>query len=197
MMKLRHAAVLALAVVAFGACKKKQPAAAPAPTMAEDTAAMRRAREQARADSIAAARRAEEERAARERAAAVARVREALADKVYFEFDSDALTDESQDKLRTKVAILQANPTLDIRVAGHTDARGSTEYNLALGQRRAESVRDFITGFGISGDRVTTISYGEEQPAVEGETESAYSQNRRAEFVITGGEITTAPPEVR
>lgn len=196
-MKFRHAAVLAFAAVALGACKKKQPpTVTPAPAATDDDAA-RRAREQARADSIAAAERTIRERSDRARTASLARVREVLSDIVYFEYDSEQLNAEAQDKLRTKAAIMRVNPTLQIRIEGHADQRGSTEYNLALAQRRAESVRDFLAGYGITADRVTTLSYGEERPAVEGEGEDAWVRNRRAEFSITGGDITTAPPEVQ
>jgi len=197
MMKLRQVAVFALAAIAVGACHKKKPVETGPVPMAEDTAAARRARDQARADSLAAAQRAERDRQQREQAAAVARVREALSDIVYFDYDSDQLTSDAQAKLQTKAAILRVNPTLQIRVEGHADQRGSTEYNLALGQRRAQSVKDFLASYGISGDRVTTISYGDLRPLVEGDTEEAYARNRRAEFAITGGEVTTVPPEVR
>jgi len=199
-MKLRHAAVLALVAFSAGACKKKSPPAITAtPTAAStnDDAALRAAREQARRDSLAAAERAARETSERERVARAARVREALSDIVYFEYDSDQLTPEAQEKLRMKADILRANPSLQLQVAGHADERGSTEYNLALAQRRAETVRDFMTGYGIDTGRIGTISYGEERPIVEGTEESAWARNRRAEFSITGGEITTIPNEVR
>lgn len=195
-MRLRQVAVLSLAVLAFGACKKKEaPVAAPAPATTDDAAA----RERARADSIAAADRARREAEERERARAaeVARARETLTDVVYFEYDSEALTSEAENRLRTKAAILRANPGVQIRIAGHADERGSTEYNLALGQRRAESIRTFLTGYGIEEGRIATISYGEEMPAVEGTDESAWARNRRAEFEMTAGQISTVPAEVR
>lgn len=198
-MTLRRVAVLVLCAVAVGACKKKVPqtTVTPTPTATTDDAAARAAREAARRDSIAAAERAAREITERETVARVARAREALSDIVYFEYDSDQLTAEAQDKLRAKVAILRANPRLQLQVEGHTDERGSTEYNVSLGQRRAETVRDFIAGYGIETGRINTISYGEERPVTEGSTESAWSRNRRAEFAITGGEITTIPDEVR
>jgi peptidoglycan-associated lipoprotein len=157
----------------------------------------------ARADSIAAAELARrqaaerEERDARELRAAAARAQEVLANVVYFEYDSEQLNSEAEDRLRTKASIMRANPSLEIRVEGHADERGSTEYNLALGQRRAESVRAFMTGFGVNDNRISTISYGKERPAVEGSSESAYERNRRAEFAIVAGEVSAVPPEVR
>lgn len=196
-MRLRQVAVLSLALLAFGACRKREAPPVAPPPATDDAAA--RAREQARADSIAAAERMRREAEERERAAAaeVARARETLTQVIYFEYDSDQLTSEAEDRLRTKAGILRANPSVQLRIEGHADERGSTEYNLALGQRRAESVKNFIVGYGIDGGRIATISYGEEQPAVEGTTESAWSRNRRAEFEVTAGQIGTVPSEVR
>lgn len=193
-MTLRQVLVLVMAVTVISACRKREaPVDAPGPVAADNSDAAARAR----ADSIAAAERARREAEERDRAAGVARVREALSDIVYFEYDSNTLTSEAEGKLRVKAAILRANPGLEIRIDGHADERGSTEYNLALSQRRAETVRDFLTGYGIAATRISTIPYGEERPRVEGTGESVWAQNRRAEFAITGGQVTTVPPEVR
>ena len=135
--------------------------------------------------------------AERERRAQLARAQEVLTSVVYFDYDSDQLTAETEERLQMKASILRANPTMQLRVEGHADERGSTEYNLALGQRRAESVRTFLAGYGIQANRLGTISYGKERPAVEGSTETAWSRNRRAEFAVTAGEISAIPPEVR
>jgi len=192
-MKLRFVFVLALVmVVPITGCRRSAPAAAPAPAARNDDAAAR-----ARADSIAAAELARRQAEERERRAQMARAQEVLTSVVYFDYDSERLISETEDRLRTKASILRANPSLEMRVEGHADERGSTEYNLALGQRRAESVRSFLGGYGISTGRLSTISYGKERPAVEGSSESAWARNRRAEFVVTGGEITAVPPEVR
>lgn len=190
-MTLRQVLVFVLAITVISGCRRQEAAPAPAPVATDGSDAAARAR----ADSIAMAERArqEEERA---RAAAVARVRETLADIVYFDYDSNSLTPEAEAKLRVKAAILRANPTLEIRVDGHADERGSTEYNLALSQRRAETVRDFLTGYGIAATRISTIPFGEERPRVEGTGEAVWAQNRRAEFSITGGQVTVVPPEV-
>ncbi len=131
------------------------------------------------------------------RVAALSRVREELTDIVYFEYDSDQLTAEAEARLRAKAAIMRANRGVQLRVEGHADERGSTEYNLALAQRRAETVRNFLAGYGIESGRIGTLSYGKERPLVEGTGESVWARNRRAEFVITGGSVTTIPPEVR
>ena len=93
-----------------------------------------------------------------------------------------------------KVDILRANPNVTVRVEGHADERGSTEYNLALASRRADAVKTFFTGFGLDADRFPTVSYGEERPLVNRSDEAAWAQNRRAEFVITGGGGALTPP---
>lgn len=190
-MTLRQVAVLGLVGLTMTGCRKKEPQVTAAPAV--DSTAIFAERERARQDSIAAANRAREEAAARERAAAIARVRETLTDVVYFEYDSEQLTTDAEQRLQTKISILRANPTLRVRVEGHADERGSTEYNLALGQRRAETVKSYLQTYGIDASRIETLSYGEERPAVEGSSESAWQRNRRAEFAITGGDVTTIP----
>jgi peptidoglycan-associated lipoprotein len=193
-MTLRQVSILALVSLTLVGCKRRTPAdtMGPVPIANFDDAA----RDRARADSIAAAD-AARLRARQASAAEAARVREALTDLIYFEYDSDQLTLDSQERLQEKAAILRANPNIQLRIEGHADERGSTEYNLALGQRRAEAVRTFISGYGIGGGRLQTISYGKERPLVAGSGESAWSRNRRAEFVVTAGEVVNIPNEVR
>lgn len=103
---------------------------------------------------------------------------------VYFEFDKSALTPEAQATLAENARQLQQHPEAKIRIEGHCDERGTVEYNLALGQRRAISVRDYLNSFGISPDRITIISYGKERPVDPRHNEEAWAKNRRAEFVI-------------
>lgn len=186
--KFRLAPAALLAVVALAACSKKQPPPPPAPEPApvQDDGAARRAEEERlakeRADSIARA----EAEAARLRAEREAMMR-TLTQTVYFEFDSDALSDQARSLLDAKIGILNANGGIRIRVAGHADERGSDTYNMALGQRRAASVKRYLSQRGIGADRVEVISYGEERPAAQGNDEAAWSQNRRAEFEVTAG----------
>lgn len=192
--KLRSVATVALIALTAGGCKKKTPAEGPTPEAAFPAGVD--AGGQARADSLSL----ERERLARERdarEAASARARADLTEMIHFDYDSDDLTPRAQELLRAKAAILRDNPGVTLRVEGHADQRGSTEYNLALGQRRAEAVRDFLGGYGISADRVTTTSYGKERPLVEEDSETAYAQNRRAEFVMTGGELSAVPRDGR
>ncbi len=87
--------------------------------------------------------------------------------------------------LQRKVSVLREYPGIQLRLEGHCDERGSNEYNLALGQRRAESVRRYLMSYGIDASRFATISYGEERPLVDAQNEEAWAQNRRAEFMVT------------
>ena len=111
---------------------------------------------------------------------------------VRFDFDEAAITDEADRLLREKLPILLSSLNLLLRLEGHADERGSVEYNLALGSRRAESVRGFLAGLGISTDRLTTTSFGEERPVVNQSDAAAWAQNRRVEFVITGQPVVAA-----
>jgi peptidoglycan-associated lipoprotein len=162
-----------------------------------DTAAFRRAREDSlRALQEAEARRRAAEAEARSRAAAEAleSARAALTAAVYFDFDASTIRDDSKELLDKKVALLRANPDLRLRIEGNTDERGSEEYNLALGMRRAQAARQYITGFGIDAARLATMSNGEDKPADPGHDEDAWAKNRRDDFVITaGGERLTLP----
>jgi peptidoglycan-associated lipoprotein len=182
---------LLLAIAALAACGKK-PETAPAPEpppVNQDSIDAARARadsiaaaEAARRDSIARAQ-AEADRLRAEHQAALA----TLTAPIYFDYDSDALTSQASAGLDAKLGVLNANPDTRIRIAGNTDERGSDEYNLALGQRRAAQAKRYLTQRGIADARIDIISYGEERPAADGHDESAWSQNRRDEFELTSG----------
>jgi peptidoglycan-associated lipoprotein len=101
---------------------------------------------------------------------------------VYFEYDSAQLTDESKEVLRQNAQWLREHAQIEVQVQGHCDERGTVEYNFNLGQRRAEAVKSFLVNLGVTADRIHTISYGEERPAVEGHNEEAWRLNRRVEF---------------
>src|SRR5207245_10761872 len=96
--------------------------------------------------------------------------------------------------LDERVALLQANPALRTRNSGHCDERGSDEYNLALGNRRATAAKQYVVSHGIDGSRIETVSYGEERPLASGHDEGAWAQNRRDEFeILSGGENLKQP----
>ncbi|MBT8436738.1 MAG: peptidoglycan-associated lipoprotein Pal [Gammaproteobacteria bacterium] len=110
----------------------------------------------------------------------------ALANRtIYFEFDSAKLTSESIQILETHGSFVAGNGEVSVRLEGHADERGSREYNIALGDRRAQSVRRVLLFQGASADQVETVSYGEEEPAMQGHTEEAWSKNRRVELIYT------------
>ena len=103
---------------------------------------------------------------------------------VYFGFDSAELSDRAQATLDRQAAFLNVNPALVVIVEGHADERGTREYNLALGDRRATAVRDYMLAKGLNSARIRTVSYGKERPAVSGSNEDAWEKNRRAATVL-------------
>lgn len=105
-----------------------------------------------------------------------------IAEKVYFEFDRAEIKPEGREILTRKAPIIKNRPKIKVLVEGHCDERGTPEYNMALGDRRAKAAQKFLVNLGVSASQLETISYGEERPAVMGHNESAWSQNRRAEF---------------
>ena len=102
---------------------------------------------------------------------------------VYFDYDAAALSREAKSSLQANAALLKNSPGVRVEIQGHCDERGTAEYNLALGKRRAESARRYLLDLGVDSSQLMTTSYGEEQPAVRGSSESAWSQNRRDDFV--------------
>ncbi len=103
---------------------------------------------------------------------------------IYFAFDRYSLRAEAKATLRSNADTLRADEGMRIEIQGNCDERGSEEYNLALGMRRAETARRYLMDLGIDGSRLSTISFGEENPAVRGRNESAWAKNRRGDFVI-------------
>lgn len=109
---------------------------------------------------------------------------QAAKDRVFFGFDKSSLTSEAVNTLKAQAEWLQANPDTNVIVEGHTDDRGTREYNLALGERRAVAVKNYLISRGVDAERIKTISYGKERPAVVGANEAAWAQNRRAVTVV-------------
>lgn len=106
-------------------------------------------------------------------------------EQIYFAFDSHALSREARDTLVKNARVMKADPEVKMRIEGHCDERGSDGYNLALGEKRASTAMQYLTTLGITPDRLTIVSYGEEKPAAPAHDEEAWSRNRRDEFVIT------------
>lgn len=180
MREMKVTVLLVAGVLTLGACGRRpepEPPAPPPPPAAPaaptaDTAAERMAREAAA-------------RAAAQRE--IERKRGVLTEMVFFDYDMAEIRSDARSALDAKVQILREEPGVRLQIQGHADERGSTEYNMALGLRRAEAVKAYFVNFGLSADRFTTISFGEERPMVRDSNESAWARNRRAEFSITSG----------
>ena len=101
---------------------------------------------------------------------------------IYFDFDKSDLRADAREGLQSNATYLKGNSAVQVTIAGNTDERGSNEYNLALGKRRAEAAYKYLVDLGVDSSRMTTVSYGEEKPAVEGHNELAWAKNRRDDF---------------
>ena len=107
-----------------------------------------------------------------------------VGDRVLFGYDSSELDDEDRSVLDNQAEFLNQNPSLQVTIEGHCDERGTREYNLALGEKRASSVKDYLTSLGINSDRISVVSYGKERPQVLGSNKAAWSMNRRSVTTI-------------
>ena len=178
MMKRLGFALLLIMVMAmsFG-CAKKQvgvtPETAPEPAVVEAPADD--------STSTMSAAQAAEAQLAEEMAAAAVVMAEA---PVYFDFDKFDIKPEFRTILQHNAMVLKKYPEMRILIAGHTDSRGTSEYNLALGERRARAVQDYLIVLGVPATQLEIVSYGEEHPAVQGANETAWAKNRRAEFQL-------------
>jgi len=105
---------------------------------------------------------------------------------VFFQYDASTLSTDAQDALATTASWLKSHPQYNLLIEGHTDERGTEQYNLALGDRRANTARDYLSTLGIDSGRLRTVSYGEERPFNQGSGDMAWAENRRAHFVLTG-----------
>jgi peptidoglycan-associated lipoprotein len=193
--RLAPIGALAALTVFTDACRRQRiETPGPQTTTSVDTSF----REGAMRDSIARAERIRQQafedsvRAARARDTDV--LRNTLREVIHFDFDESDLRDDARSRLDAKLPILLANPGVALRISGHADERGSDEYNLALGQRRAAAAKRYLTERGVPGGRIETVSFGEEQPVASGGDESAFAANRRAEFEITAGADRLARP---
>ncbi len=118
-----------------------------------------------------------------------------LGNVIHFDYDQDAIKAEDRPILDRKAAILKANPTLRIRISGHADERGSDEYNLVLGNKRALAAKNYLMAQGVDAARIDITSFGEERPVDSGSNEAAWAKNRRDEFEIIAGGDRLVPPK--
>ena len=161
---MRTTTVLVISLLALGACKKQAPPPEPVVEAPPPPPEPEQTEEEAVAEMVR------------------------NFQKVHFEFDQATLADASKAALQANAEIMQKHVGLRVEIQGHADERGTTEYNLALGQKRATAIRDHMSSMGVAPSRLTIVSYGEERPAVSGSGESAWSENRRAEFRVLAGD---------
>ena len=162
MASISRSLLIAGAVIALSACAKKEPVAPPPPppetaqpvTAPEPTGPVKGSQE----DFLASV----------------------SSDSIYFDTDKYDVDMEDQQTLRSQAQWLMANPTVNVTVEGHCDERGTRDYNLALGERRANAAKNYLASLGVDAARITTISYGKERPVALGSDEQAWAQNRRA-----------------
>jgi peptidoglycan-associated lipoprotein len=177
--------LLAAALTSTG-CSKQKPATAPGPdTTVADTSG------QIQDESLGGG--GHSDRLGRSRRGVSDRARaygpEGIAfesEDVFFDYDQATLTAESSNLLQKKADFIKKHPEVQITIEGHCDQRGSSDYNLGLGQRRADSVKNYLQDLGIAGNRLATVSYGKEQPLDPGMTEAAWARNRRGHLVVGG-----------
>ncbi len=190
---VKLAVVASAAAICLVACAKKEPPKTE-PTVENAPAEAAPAAEQAapNADSLAAEQaRLEAERLAAERARLEAErarlealINQIMSEDVYFDFDRSELTEKAKELLAQVGELLIKEERFTITIEGHTDARGTEDYNFTLGAKRAMKVKEFLAAYGIDSKRMESVSYGKEAPKVEGSNEEAYSQNRRANFRV-------------
>lgn len=189
-MRLKQLAISLAIAMAAGACHHAPPAVAVQPQV--DTSALEQARQDsiARAEEAARAREAAARRAEQRRADSLAalqrkseEISEELAAMIHFDFDKAMLRAGDVQVLDEKLPILRDNPQLRIRIAGNCDERGSDEYNLALGNRRAISAKQYLVAHGIDASRIEVVSYGKEKPIDPDHTEEAWAKDRNDQFL--------------
>lgn len=194
---MKHFAKLAIVSCVAGfalvACSNNNPpetnpAPAPAPVAAPapvEQAAPALEQPAPNADSLAAEQaRLEAERLEAERARLEALINQIMSEDVYFDFDRSELTEKAKELLAQVGELLLKENRFTLTIEGHTDARGTEDYNFTLGAKRAMKVKEFLNAYGIDSKRMESVSYGKEAPKAQGDSEEAYSQNRRANFRV-------------
>ena len=183
MVAFRHGGlIVAASLVVVGGCSRKRPAAAPSTENVVTSNAPR-----AGSPSPPHEPRTSSSDSAASNGERIAAARALLTARVYFNYDQANLTPEAMRVLSFKLPVLTAYPSVVLLLSGHADERGSDEYNIALGQRRAAAVRQYLLDHDIAPGRLTITSYGEERPACRSAGDACWSQNRRVEFDITAG----------
>lgn len=195
---MKSRSLMVFALLAAAACGGKKPAETPPPTPAPAPIDSTAIKARMRQDSINAAE-ARARAAAEAAAAAAARLQAQLTAEVtsmiHFDFDKSDIKPEYQADLDRKAAILKANPALMIQIAGNCDNRGSDEYNLALGNRRAAAAQRYLLNQGVAAGQISIVSYGEERPVDPANNETAWAMNRNDQFTPTAGANNLMAPK--
>lgn len=186
-MRLRS---MVLVLGALAGCGKKAPEAVPAPTGGTTTTGTG-----TQGGSTSGATPTTPPPAGNTEAATTADLTRAMQEMIYFDLDQEVIRADGQVVLDRKAAIMLANPALRIKVSGHADDRGSDEYNLVLGNKRATSAKRYLEAKGIDGGRIETVSFGEERPLDQGSGEAAWARNRRDEFELIAGGARLVKPQ--
>jgi peptidoglycan-associated lipoprotein len=177
--------MMVFAVVAVGGCKKKKPATSPdmtiTPTTVEPTQDVAPSTETPIAGDQTPGEFDQDIVTADEAAR-----RQGLLGDVFFDYDAYELRQDARDRLAQNAKFLTSHPEFILTIEGHADERGTNDYNLALGEKRANAAKEYLSTLGVGGDRLRTVSYGEERPFCGESSESCWQQNRRAHFTITG-----------
>lgn len=190
---MTRSSLLAIGAFAFAAaCGGKKPPEAPAP---EPAAAAPAPAPAAPAPAPAPAPNDDAAEAARLAAERTRALTADLTAMIHFDYDKSDIQPGDRANLDRKAAILAANPSARIQIAGNCDERGSAEYNLALGNRRALAAKQYLVGKGVDGGRIETVSYGSERPVAQGQTEAAWAQNRNDQFALTAGGSNLVAPQ--
>ncbi len=178
--------VIGLAVLAVGCPKKAPPPVKPAKPAAPKEAPAPRAEVPKPPSPPPPTRVAEEDEKVRKAREFQQAMRAFEGELVHFDFDRSEIKDEFKPVLSRKANFLKRYPNVRIQIEGHCDERGTVQYNLGLGDRRANGAKAYLAALGIDGNRISTISFGEERPLQQGSNEAAWTKNRRAKFVVVG-----------
>jgi len=178
-------ALLVPVIFSFAACTKSKISSQPSTTTSTEEEARKRAEEEARQKALREENLKEESLSQQQTRERMETERSMFENEdIYFEFDSIRLAPGAQEILTQKAAWLRKNPNAKVTIEGHCDDRGTNEYNLALGEGRAQSARAFLVDLGVKESKLISISYGEERPIDRGQNEESWARNRRAHFVI-------------
>ncbi|HEV8629143.1 MAG TPA: peptidoglycan-associated lipoprotein Pal [Thermoanaerobaculia bacterium] len=184
--KTAVALLMVLAVLAVGACKKKNPNTTPDMVIKPSTVEPQATEVSSRPEPTIGGDQTPDPLAGDLQEASEYAARQGLLGDVFFDYDQYDLRQDARERLAQNAKFLTSHPEFILTIEGHADERGTNDYNLALGERRANAAKEYLATLGVGADRLRTVSYGEERPFCSESNEGCWSQNRRAHFTITG-----------